>query len=96
MREVVYTDAQGRKFKVLIPDSADDSHAKYGIIVGPPELTSLKLDLDTEVRLNNQLFARGIFDLKGAQRNRQEIFAALQAAFALDTDRIVNLYRSNY
>lgn len=92
MRVVDYQDRAGRKFKVQLPDDAPDSHARYGIPVGPPDLSSLGLPRETEVRLNNQLYNRGILTKKEARRGRQEIFAALQAAFGVDTGRIIDLY----
>lgn len=93
MRDTVYTDVEGRKFKVKIPEEAPDSHSKYGIIVGPPDLTELKLPLDVEVRLNNQLYDRGIFTYKDAVKRRSDVIAALQSTLALHATKIVELYR---
>lgn len=93
MREVVYTDEGGKKFKVLIPDEAPDTHAKFGLIVGPPDLSALNIPKDMEIRLNNQLFNRGLFTNKDVLTRRREVVAALQATLALDADKIINLYR---
>lgn len=93
MREIEYQDDVGRKFRVLIPKDSPDTHAKYGIILGPPDLSPLKLTENAEVRLNNQLYHRRILSFRDAMSNKREVLAALQATFAVDVEEIVNLYR---
>ena len=92
MREVTYVDADGRKFVRLIPQDAPDTHAQYGVNVGPPSLAPLNLPKELEVRLNNQLYDRRILTAKDALRGKDQIFAALQAAFRVDIATISNLY----
>lgn len=83
----------GKKTLVDIPDNAPDSHARYGIVVGPQvDLTTLGLPSDVEVRLHNELYGRGIFTYGDAKRNRAEIVSALQSVFSVDAGRIVDLY----
>lgn len=93
MRRVTHVDVAGRKSLVEVPDNAPDSHAAYGVRVGPPSLESLGLPLALEVRLHNQLYDRGLLSLKQIRGRGQEIFAALQAAFRTDTATITNLYK---
>lgn len=92
MREANYRDRQGRQFLVLLPDGVADEDSRMGLPVGPPPLGHLDLPLEVEVRLNNQLFARGIFTWADAKARRQDIFAAWQAALATDCDRVVMAY----
>lgn len=93
MRELEYTDEEGRKFKVLIPKSSPDDHARFGIILGPPDLSLLGLPRDTEIRLNNQLYYRRVLTLRDAVGRKRDVLAALQATFAVDVEKIVNQYR---
>lgn len=92
MKFVTYKDTMGRLFKVSLPDDAPDSDAMFGIVVGPPELDALGLPPDIEVRLNNQLFTRGIFTPLDAKRRREDITNALIAALKVDTNRLIELY----
>lgn len=92
MREIAYVDTAGRKFKVMLPDGAPDSDAPYGIVVGPPDLSSLELPLDIEVALNNQLYGRSIFSAKEAAKRSNELFAAWQAALRVNVQALLNLY----
>ena len=92
MRLINYTDADGRIWAVQLPDGLPDSDASLGLPVGPPSLSPLGLPLEVEVRLHNQLYHRRIFSLVDAQRNRQNVVAALLAAMKLDAERIIQLY----
>lgn len=92
MRKVKYTDSEGRLSLRLIPDNTPDTEAIVGAIVGPPPLESLGLPKDIEVKLNNELFVRGIFTESDAIRRRSEVVAALQAALKVDAGKIVNIY----
>jgi len=91
MREVVYTDKQGRKFRRGLPDNAPDSDAKMGLDMGPPDLSALKLPVQVEVRLNNALFSRKIFTAKDA-RNIVQLQAALQEAYRVDAQTLQTIY----
>lgn len=92
MREASYADEEGRQFLVALPDGFSDSDAALGVLVGPPPLGSLKLPMEIEVRLNNQLFARGIFTYAQARNRRQDLFGAWQAALRVDCDRVAMIY----
>lgn len=94
MKQTSYQDEQGRWWAVQLPDDVPDSDASMGLRLGPPSLAPLELPLETEVRLHNQLFARRIFTVTEANANRLDIFAALQAAFRVDTDSVVQLYNA--
>lgn len=92
MRIASYTDDEGRRWAVQLPDGVPDSDAKLGLPLGPPPLASLGLPKETEIRLHNQLFDRRIFTAKDAKRRRQDVFAALQNAFSVDAGRVIDLY----
>ena len=93
MRETTFTDNMGRKWLVTLPDDAPDVAASMGPRIGPPPLDELGLPTDIEVRLHNQLHDRGLFTLRDALKRRIEVFAALQAAFRVETEAIISLYR---
>lgn len=93
MRRLVYTDGEGRKTIVQIPDGAPESDGAMGILVGPPPLESLGLPLDVEVRLNNELYNRGLFTGQDIKRRTNEVVAAVIAAYKVDAVKIIELYR---
>lgn len=96
MREVTYTDSIGRKFLVRLPEDMPDSDAKYGFVIGPPILIGLSLPVHVEVNLHNELFNRGILTLADARKRRVELVNALQKALAVDADKILEAYRSEF
>lgn len=92
MREADWKDEEGRLWKVSLPSDALDRDARMGIPIGPPSLASLGLPLEIEVRLHNQLHARGILTQRDAQRRRQDIFGALKGALKVDVGQIIGVY----
>lgn len=76
----------------MLPPSALDLEAANGIPVGPPNLEDLNLPLEIEVKLNNELFARGILTAADAIKKRPEVVAALMAALKVDAGRIIDIY----
>lgn len=95
MREVGYEDDDGRLWIVALPDGVPDEEVAKGVHVGPAPVDALGLPHDTAVRLHNQLAARRIFTYQDAVTRRAEVFAALQAAFGVDTENVVQLYNSD-
>lgn len=93
MRKVVHKDSKGRKSLVALPDNAPDSHARYGQVIGPPDLNSLGLPSDITTRLHNELFNRGLYSYADARKRKADVVAALQAVFAVDATKIVTLYQ---
>ena len=93
MREMSYTDDEGRQWAVSLPDGVPESDAPLGIPLGPPSLAPLGLPLDVEVRIHNQLFARRLFTPRDVKTRRMEILGALQAALRVDIVAIAALYR---
>lgn len=90
-----WTDSEGRKTRVQIPQDAPDSDASKGIVVGPPSVESLSLPQDIGVRLHNQLYARQLFSMSDVRRRRRDVLGALMAALKVDAERIVQLYNDN-
>lgn len=78
-----------------IPEGVPDSQASVGIPVGPPPLDGLGLPLEIEVRLHNQLFARGIFTERDARKRLDEIRSSLISALQSDVNRILAIYQGN-
>lgn len=76
---------------MIVPD--DQGHlARQGVPIGPPDLTSLGLPLEIEVRLHNALHDRGILTPQDARRRPAEVQSALQFALKVSTTNILNLY----
>lgn len=89
----VYEDETGRRWTVLVP-AGHPEEAERGMVLGPPDLAGLALPEAQAVRLHNELQARGLLtaaDLKGRER---EVFAALQAAFQVDSAAVLAAYRT--
>lgn len=95
MKVVTHIDEVGRKFSVELPDNAPPEHAKFGVLLGPPDLSSLGLPLDLEVRLNNALHARGLLALRDLRRRRGELLAVWQSVLSTDIARLTSLYANN-
>lgn len=92
LRRATYTDREGRNWIVELPDDAPDAYAEMGIRIGPPALDRLRLPLETEVRLHNELFARGVIEAKDLRRRSGELAPALMAALRVDVQRIVECF----
>lgn len=90
--DATYEDAEGRWWKVRVP-SGSQTPVHMGIPVGPPDVSELGLPFDVSVRLHNQLFNRGLFTKRDLHRRGQEVFAAIQAAYRVDSQAVTALYR---
>lgn len=92
MKEVTYTDREGRRWRRLLPDNEPDSRASLGIPAGPPPLERLRLPLEIEIRLHNELHDRGMFAQSDLARRGDELRAAVQAALRLDVQKLQECY----
>lgn len=88
-------DRFGKKYKVQVPDEAEEHLWQYGVVLGPPDLSSLGLPPSIEVRLHNELHLRGLIQKKDLVRRMPEVTAALCAAMQVDAQRIAELYEEN-
>lgn len=91
-RIVTYTDQYGRRFDVAIPDNAPDSHAHLGARLGPPDLSPLRLPLEVEIELNNQLHARRMITARDIKGRQVDVERAVQRAMRLTGQRVALLY----
>lgn len=94
MKRVTYTDADGRKWVTLIPDDAPDSHASMGIIIGPPDLSSLEYPEPVAIRLHNALVDRDVLTWDDFRRNRQVVQGALKWALRADIQALEAIYQA--
>lgn len=92
LKTASYEDEVGRKWRTLLPQEAPEDDAPAGIPAGPPSLASLDLPLDIEIRLHNELHARGLLAASDIRHRRQELYAALMAALRIDVERLQALY----
>lgn len=81
-----------KKYSVVVPDGAPENTWKYGIVVGPPDLSELGLPYDIEVRLHNELHNRGLIKLADASRGPQNLQGAIMAALRVDVQRLLQIY----
>jgi hypothetical protein len=88
-----YTDSEGRKWAVMLPDEAIAGSESMGLPIGPPSLEPLGLPLEVEVRLHNQLYERELFTERDVKARRLHVQGAIQAALKVDVEKIVQLYR---
>jgi hypothetical protein len=93
MQRIEYTDDDGYKKIVELPDSASNEEAAYGILIGPPDLDELDLPERLKIKLNNELFDRGLITYEDVKSQHQSISSALKAVFKADVVAIVNLYK---
>lgn len=92
LKRATYRDETG-KFKVtLIPADELEENADRGVPVGPPDLGELGLPEEIEVRLNNELYYRGILTAQDALKHRSDIMSALQATLKLDVESVIHQY----
>lgn len=96
MREIDYTDAAGRRWRVQLPDGAPDSDAPDGVPVGPPdvvrELEARGLPGAVATRLHNELHRRKLFTMRDVRARPGDVQGALQAALRLDVQAIMEQY----
>lgn len=95
MKIVTHVDRRGRKTLVEVPDRATENTWGQGIVIGPPDLSSLGLGEDLTTRLHNELYHRGIIRRTDARRNRAEVHAALMSALRVDADYVINLFEEH-
>jgi hypothetical protein len=89
---IVDTVVDGRKVKAFVPDNAEEYEYSRGVVIGPPDLSSLGLPIEIETRLNDELYARGLIGINDVRKNRQEVLYALQTALAVTVERIMECY----
>ena len=92
MRQATYTDSEGRRWAVLLPDDAPDSQAVHGVVIGPPSLEVLRLPLQVEVTLHNELFARDLLTKGDVARKQDSVLGAIQYALKVSLQDILLLY----
>lgn len=92
-RVTTYTSPDGRKFKVLLPAGAPETHASRGIRLGPPDLDLLGLSDDMRVRVHNELFNLGILTYDDIKRKGLGVInQAIQSALKVDAQSVATLY----
>jgi len=82
----------GKKYKAEVPADAPKNTWQFGLIKGPPDMSSLGLPPSIEVRLHNELFARGLITGRDVKKRAHDVQGALQAALKIDATTILNLY----
>lgn len=82
----------GRKYIAVVPDNAPDSHAEWGVRLGPPDLDALDLPAALADRLHAELFNRRLITKADVLMRPDEVSRALMAALKLDALAILALY----
>jgi len=82
---VTWTDERGRKYKMRLPEGANDKDAHMGILIGPPEVVDyLGYPEPLATRIHNLLFDRGLFTVEDVRKQPQSLQSVLRAAFQVD------------
>lgn len=89
---IVDIEKLGKKYRVQVPDEAEQELWQYGIVLGPPDLSSLGLPPSIEVRLHNELHVRGLIQRSDLDRRASDVVAAIQSALKLDAQRVIAIY----
>jgi len=95
MMVVTLVDEEGRKTLMNVPNGAPEKTWDQGILIGPPDLSSLGLGEEITIRLHNELFHRGIIRRQDARSRRSDVHAALMAALRVDAERIIATFEEN-
>jgi hypothetical protein len=70
-----------------------EQEASIGIVVGPPDTSSLGLPDSIDIKLHNELFNRGLLTWNDVRLRPQEVLSALQSVLKIDSSKIMALYR---
>lgn len=98
---VDYTDKRGWKQLREVPDGllTTDDYSK-GILVGPPDLSSLPLSGERQRLLNNLLFEAGMYEYPNIKSRRRELLdITRRISGRRDTDllkQIIALYQHQF
>lgn len=92
MKDVDYTDDKGRLWRVRVPDDCPTDRYSEGIAIGPPSLDRLGLPEEVAIRLHNQLHGRKLYTRRDVMRRPADVFAALQATYRVDMQRLQTLF----
>lgn len=90
---IVDIEQDGLKYKAQVPDGTPESMWNAGIIIGPPDLTSLGLPPSVKARLHNELYVRGLITVKDVRKRMHDVQGALQSALKVSASEIAELYR---
>lgn len=93
LRTVEYEDPEGRKWLRGLPDGVPDTQAVIGVPIGPPPLAALGLPLQIEVRLHNQLYARGLYTEREARSKLPDLQSAISSALRVDANELLKVYQ---
>lgn len=101
MAVVKYTNTKGYKQYREVPDNTDESDFGKGILIGPPDLSSVPLSEFKRRQLNNILFSMGLLTYKQLSGNRGRLVTELVKDFkmskkdaALIRNWIVSIYQN--
>lgn len=90
-KRVEYLDSEtGRLYLMEIPEDQSDEMARFGIVLGPPDLN---IDLGGFLtRVHNELYYRKIFTFEDCRRRPMDVASAVQHAAKLDAQVITEAY----
>lgn len=74
LQKVIYTDKDGWKQVRLVPNDLSPLEYYQGILIGPPDLSSLSLDGDTLRALNNALVEAELITFEDLNGRRADLF----------------------
>lgn len=92
MRTIDHTDSRGLMRRMELPDDAEDEELEIGILIGPPDLSSLDLPPELEQRLNAELWNRGLLTYAQVMKHPNELIAVWQAALRVDAMKLMSVF----
>jgi len=99
MPQVIYTNDEGYKEVRWVPEHATPAQYQWGVVLGPPDLSSLDLPETKRREVSNRLAEAGIFDLVTLVGRRGELVRILEVVGVGDVsgvrNAIIGLYQAD-
>lgn len=95
---VVYTDNENLTWAVVVPVGTPEEDYQTGIVLGPPDLSSLDLQQSQRERLQKALVEAGFYNAPQLMGKRQEFNKLLKSLGLPDTyyRNVLHLYQVAY
>lgn len=91
VKRVEYLDTEtGKLYLVELPDDQSEDMARFGVVLGPPDLN---IDLGGfATRVHNELYYRKVFTFEDCRRRPMDVVSAVQQAVKLDAQVVTEAY----
>lgn len=93
LQRVVYTNKQDWKEIRLVDQDSNPSEYGQGILVGPPDLTDLKIKAAKKRLLNNRLVSANMITFPDLNARRRELLILIRETLGLDDQEASKIRR---